>query len=392
MLSHVGYGGAMTGDGTRRMAAAVESDFEDELWLTVGEVARHAGLSVRTLHHYDQLGLLHPSQRSDGGYRLYSPGDLARLLQIQHLKSLGLNLDEVGAALDVDDFDATGVLEDHIAAVERRITDEQRLLNTLHALRKPARTGWREVLSAVEQAERLRHPEPHVRFRAALGSSDGVPLEDLVRQLVADPVSGVREALTWAIAQHGPTAIPTLIPLLEHPEAVVRAQAAHTLSKFGDPMAVPAVLPLLGDGDAVVAAKAAQVLGRLGGPDAVQSLVDRVGTGPRELDDAVIAALEEIGRDAVGQLLTKLVAVSSRTRAGAAEALGLIGDPVAVAALSPLLTDPEAAVRFEVIVALGQLDGEEAAEAVVQAEQSPDDRVAQIARRLSNRRATPSSG
>ncbi len=366
---------------------------EKDMWLTVGEVAGRAGLSVRTLHHYDQLGLLHPSERSASGYRLYSPDDLARLLQIQHLKSLGLSLDEVRAALDADDFDAAGVLEDHISAVERRITDEQRLLHTLHALRAPARVGWREVLSAVEQTQRLRHPEPQVRFRAALGSADGVPLQDLIRQLAADPVSGVREVLTWAIARHGPAAVPALTPLLQHSDPVVRAQAAHTLSKLGDPMAVPAVLPLLGDGDTEVAAKAAQVIGRLGGADAVQALVDRVGSGPRELDDAVMTALEEIGNDAVDQLLKKLIAASSRTRAGAAEALGLIGDPAATPHLAPLLTDPEAAVRFEAIVALGQLDGEEATTAIVQGVHSPDDRVAQVSKRLlSNRRATPSSG
>ncbi len=383
----------MTKAGAGKRADAMETDGEKEMWLTVGEVARHAGLSVRTLHHYDQLGLLHPSERSSAGYRLYSPGDLARLLQIQHLKSLGLNLDEVGAALDVEEFDAAGVLEDHIAAVERRITDEQRLLQTLHALRTPARTGWREVLSAVEQTERLRHPEPHVRFRAALGSADGVPLEDLVRQLVADPVSGVREALTWAIARHGSAAIPTLIPLLQHTDPVVRAQAAHTLSKVGDPVAVPAVLPLLADVDAVVAAKAAQVLGRLGGPMATEALVDRVGTGPRELDDAVIAALEAIGNDAVKPLTEKLAAASSRTRAGTIEALGLIGNPAATPHLAPLLRDPESAVRFEAIVAIGQLDGEDADSAISDAEGSPDDRVAQIASRLmSRRRATAPKG
>ncbi len=365
----------------------------DETWLTVGEVARHAGLSVRTLHHYDQLGLLHPSGRSASGYRLYAPGDLARLLQIQHLKSLGLNLDEVGAALDVEEFDAASVLEDHITAVERRIADEQRLLRTLHALRKAAQTGWREVLSAVEQTERLRHPEPHVRFRAALETTDGVPLAELVQQLVADPVSGVREALTWAIARHGSEALPHLLPLLRHADPAVRTQAAHTLSKVGDRAAAEAVVPLLQDGDAVVATKAAQVLGRLGGPDAVQALVERVGSGPREFDDAVMTALEDIGSEAVEALLERLTATSSRTRSGAAEALGLIGDPAAAPELAPLLQDPDAAVRFEAIVALGQLDGDTATAAIAQGETSLDERVAQVATRLlSKRRATASSG
>lgn len=153
------------------------------------------------------------------------------------------------------------------------------------------------------------------------------------------------------------------------------------------------MIPLLGDVDPVVAAKAAQVLGRLGGSMSMEALVEQVGAGPDELDDAVMAALEEIGNGAVEPLLRKLAAVSPRTRARAAEALGLIGDPAAAPHLAPLLSDPEATVRFEAIVALGQLGGEEAAEAVFQGGHSPDDRVAQIARRLlSNRRATAFKG
>ena len=53
--------------------------------LRIGEVARRTGLSPRTLRHYDQLGLLVPSQRSTGDYRLYSREDLVRLLAIAHL-------------------------------------------------------------------------------------------------------------------------------------------------------------------------------------------------------------------------------------------------------------------------------------------------------------------
>lgn len=368
------------------------SDPEDA-WLTVGEVARHAGLSVRTLHHYDQLRLLVPSGRSANGYRLYSPTDLHRLLQIQHLKSLGLSLDEVGAALDAEDFDAPGVLEDHIAEVERRITAEQRLLRTLMALRRPAATGWREVVSAVEQTERLRHPEPHVRLRAALVGSDAIPLEELVRQLSEDPVMGVREVLTWAIARHGAEAIPVLIPLLQHEEPGTRAQAAHALSKIGDPGVVPAVAALLHDEDSTVAAKAAQVVGRLGGREAAGALVEQIAGGPRDLDDAIVAALESVGIDAVPGLLEKLAAESPRVRGGAAEALGLIGQGSAAPAIALLLDDEEESVRFEAIVALGQLEGDEALHAITRARDSRDERVAQIAGRLlSSRRATAGRG
>lgn len=62
---------------------------------TVGDVARAAHVTVCTLHHYDQLGLLRPSGRSETDYRLYTAGDLERLQQILFYKELGFGLDEV---------------------------------------------------------------------------------------------------------------------------------------------------------------------------------------------------------------------------------------------------------------------------------------------------------
>jgi MerR family transcriptional regulator, thiopeptide resistance regulator len=65
----------------------------------VHEFAERAGVTVRALHHYDRLGLLTPARRSEGGYRLYTDRDLARLEQIVVLKFLGLPLKEIGRVL-----------------------------------------------------------------------------------------------------------------------------------------------------------------------------------------------------------------------------------------------------------------------------------------------------
>lgn len=62
---------------------------------TVGQVAKLAHISVRTLHHYDELGLLTPSERSEAGYRLYTASDLERLQQVLFYKELGFSLDEI---------------------------------------------------------------------------------------------------------------------------------------------------------------------------------------------------------------------------------------------------------------------------------------------------------
>jgi DNA-binding transcriptional MerR regulator len=67
---------------------------------TVGDVARLAGVSVRTLHHYDAIGLLRPADRGDNGYRSYGPQDLERLQRILAYRELGFELATIGALLD----------------------------------------------------------------------------------------------------------------------------------------------------------------------------------------------------------------------------------------------------------------------------------------------------
>ena len=183
-------------------------------WLRIGEVARRTGLTHRTLRHYDELGLLVPSGRSDGDYRLYAEEDLARLLAIQHLKSLGLSLGEIGQALDDPGFDAAALLVRHAELVEQRIAEEQELLARLRHLQHVARAGWQEVLDVIALSERLRHPDGWVRFRAALTRPETAPLADLVDLLASDPEPGVREVATWAITQRGPGVIPHLVTAL----------------------------------------------------------------------------------------------------------------------------------------------------------------------------------
>ena len=76
----------------------------EQTWWKIGELAKRTGITVRTLHHYDQIGLLVPSVHSDAGHRLYSATDIARLQQILTLKQLGFHLEEAKALLDNPDF------------------------------------------------------------------------------------------------------------------------------------------------------------------------------------------------------------------------------------------------------------------------------------------------
>jgi len=66
---------------------------------TVGELAKLTGITVRTLHHYDQIGLVQPSDRSDAGYRLYGDADVLRLQQVLLYRELGLPLDQIAGVL-----------------------------------------------------------------------------------------------------------------------------------------------------------------------------------------------------------------------------------------------------------------------------------------------------
>lgn len=88
--------------------------------MQIGELAERTGLSIRTLRHYDEIGLLRPSARSDGGFRLYTPDDESRLLLIRRMKPLGYSLEQMGELLAVvDGLDA----DPSDAALAARLAD-----------------------------------------------------------------------------------------------------------------------------------------------------------------------------------------------------------------------------------------------------------------------------
>jgi DNA-binding transcriptional MerR regulator len=105
----------------------------------VGELAKRTGVSVRTLHHYDEIGLLSPSHRSPSGYRLYTEADVQRLQQIRSLRTLGFSLEEVGAFLKRPDVTPDRVLQLQIAHLTEQIELQQRLRERLEAIA----TRWR---------------------------------------------------------------------------------------------------------------------------------------------------------------------------------------------------------------------------------------------------------
>ncbi|MFC5182299.1 MerR family transcriptional regulator [Actinomadura harenae] len=95
--------------------------------LTVGRVSARLGVTVRALHHWDEIGLARPSLRTSAGYRLYTAGDLDRVHRVVVYRELGLGLDRIQAILDDPDADVPGALRAQRAQVDERIERLQRL-------------------------------------------------------------------------------------------------------------------------------------------------------------------------------------------------------------------------------------------------------------------------
>lgn len=99
---------------------------------TVGELAKRAALTVRTLHHYEELGLLRPSGRSEAGYRRYGEADVLRLHRVLALRDAGLSLKEIAPLLDGEaPQPLAAVLQAQIEQVEAQLQAQESLLLTL---------------------------------------------------------------------------------------------------------------------------------------------------------------------------------------------------------------------------------------------------------------------
>lgn len=107
--------------------------------MKVGELARRTGVSVRTLHHYDEIGLLPPAGRTPSGHRLYGPAQVRRLQQIASLRQVGLSLEEIGELLGAGGLTLDQALEAQLGRLREEIRRQGRLVKLLEELR--ARLG-----------------------------------------------------------------------------------------------------------------------------------------------------------------------------------------------------------------------------------------------------------
>ena len=193
--------------------------------LTVSQVARLTGVSVRALHHYDEIGLLSPSLRTAAGHRLYARADVERLQQIQSLRLLGCPLDEVRRLLDGGTLDPRAVIDAQLARLRAQIAAHTRLAERLAALaghmdraEGASLDDLCHIIEAMTRMERYFTPEQLARLdarRAAVGEqrirevegewAELIPQVRAAMERGADPMSPevLEKVSSWIKTQPG---------------------------------------------------------------------------------------------------------------------------------------------------------------------------------------------
>jgi DNA-binding transcriptional MerR regulator len=164
--------------------------------LKVGELARRTGLTVRTLHHYDDVGLLPPSRRTEAGYRLYDRGDVERLARILLLRRLGLSLDEIRSSLDDPRLSLARTLEIQVGRLREEIEGSTRLLRRLEAL--SARVRGAEGAPAEDLMETL---EMITMYEKHFTAEQLRQIEERGREVGAERIAEVEQEWPKLIAE-----------------------------------------------------------------------------------------------------------------------------------------------------------------------------------------------
>lgn len=120
----------------------------------IGDLAQVSGVTIRTLHHYEDIGLLRPA-RTEAGHRLYDDQDVERLYSIIQLRRLGLSLGEIGRALDDRECDLADVMRRQLAELDRRLDATNRLRNRLVSLLSSVRPASDDLLGFLGEASVL---------------------------------------------------------------------------------------------------------------------------------------------------------------------------------------------------------------------------------------------
>ena len=134
--------------------------------MTIGTLARQAGVGVETVRYYQRRGLLHEPERPYGGIRRYAESDLRRLRFIRHARELGFSLDEAGELLQLDDGieceEAQRIAGEKLDRIAQQIEQLERISDTLQALLEQCRdreTARCPMITALEQPQYPAHKD-----------------------------------------------------------------------------------------------------------------------------------------------------------------------------------------------------------------------------------------
>lgn len=323
--------------------------------MLIGDVARRSGVSARMLRHYESLGLLRPTGRTEGGYREYSGEDIRRIFHIESLRSLGLSLREVGSALDDPGFKPADLVDDLILRTRERIARETALLNRLRRIEAAEPAGWEDVLQVVALLRALGSESAGKRQHAALASAEGVPVpvEALVEAALSETDPNVAGALRWALARSGDDGwAQPLAEGLDSPSAEVRERAVRAIAEIPNDEASALLRGALTSSDLVVRGCAALALGARGVADAVPTLVDMVVRDTNDVDAADALSTLASRPALADEIATRLVDCLAHGPADASarrrltQALADIPGSTASRALADLSRDEDRAVAL----------------------------------------------
>ena len=130
----------------------------------IGELASETGLTVRALHHYDQIGLLQPSQETGGGHRIYGTGDVEKLQKILTLKQLGFSLDKIKEAIASPEFSLRSATSQLLMEIEKRKADLDDIESRLRSAEQLQGSGDARADQILQLLSRLNLFERHLSF------------------------------------------------------------------------------------------------------------------------------------------------------------------------------------------------------------------------------------
>ncbi len=164
--------------------------------MKVGDVAKRTGVSVRTLHHYDELGLLTPARRTRSGHRLYGAREIRRLQQIRSLQQLGFSLEDVRRLIDQRDYPLRRVLAMHVATLREQIRLQSDLCDRLESIGR-----WLEARREVPVEAFLQAMEALTMSQAQFTPEQRKALERRGAELGEAAIREVEQAWPVLIAQ-----------------------------------------------------------------------------------------------------------------------------------------------------------------------------------------------